>query len=214
MARITVLGGTGYAGGHIVSEAAKRGHEVTSVSRTAPASAIDGVRYLHGSVLDANLLSQALADADVVVSAVAPRGELEGRIEEAVAGIAAAAQQAGVRLGVIGGAGSLHVSADGPRLYDTEVFPEAYLPEARAMGAVLDALRVSPQALDWFLVCPAVGFGGYAPGEATGKYRVGGDVLLADDQGVSFISGADLAVAIVDEIETPRHRRQRFTVAY
>jgi putative NADH-flavin reductase len=57
-------------------------------------------------------------------------------------------------------------------------------------------------------------FGAHTPGEATGRYRTGGDVLLADADGNSNISGADYAKAFVDEIEQPEHRRQRFSVAY
>ncbi|HJF51126.1 MAG TPA: NAD-dependent epimerase, partial [Brachybacterium paraconglomeratum] len=53
-----------------------------------------------------------------------------------------------------------------------------------------------------------------APGERTGAYRIGGDVLLTDENGDSHLSGQYLAVALVDEIETPAHRRTRFTVAY
>lgn len=81
------------------------------------------------------------------------------------------------------------------------------------MASVLDDLRSSDDALDWFFVSPAAGFGGYAPGEPLGHYRIGGDVLLTDENGESFISAADLAAAVVDEIEQPRHRRMRFTVA-
>jgi putative NADH-flavin reductase len=73
---------------------------------------------------------------------------------------------------------------------------------------------VSDDALDWFFLSPAAVFGAYAPGEAVGTYRVGDDVLLADAEGNSAISGADLADAVVDEIERPAHRRARFTVAY
>src|SRR3546814_18460294 len=72
----------------------------------------------------------------------------------------------------------------------------------------------SPQGVGWFLVSPAIVFGSHAPGDATGHYRVGGDVVLRDDNGVSAISGADLAVAVVAEVEKPVHHRQRFTVAY
>jgi len=79
---------------------------------------------------------------------------------------------------------------------------------------VLDDLRASDESLDWFFVSPAGGFGAWVPGEATGVFRVGGDVLLVDANGDSNISGADLALAIVNEIETPAHRRARFTVAY
>ncbi|AVM00457.1 NAD-dependent epimerase [Gordonia iterans] len=216
MARITVLGGTGYAGGHLVAVAAQRGHSVVSYSRSLPDNPVDGVEYRTGDLADPAVLSTAVAGADVVVSALSPRGALEGagvlrELEKKLAGAAAAA---GVRLGVIGGAGSLLVAPGGPKVADTPEFPAAVKPEADEMGGVLDDLRASDPALDWFYVSPAGGFGAWAAGEATGVYRIGGDVLVADDQGESNISGADLAAAVVDEIEEPAHRRSRFTVAY
>ncbi|ROR97698.1 hypothetical protein EDD28_2303 [Salana multivorans] len=214
MSRITVLGGTGYAGGHIVRAAAARGHDVTSISRALPADQVAGVRYVTGSVLDDAVLASAVADAEVVISALAPRGELVGRVRPVLATLAGLAGDAGVRLGVIGGAGSLLVAPGGPRLADTASFPEAFKEEAAEMSAVLDDLRAREDDLDWFYVSPAAGFGSYAPGEATGTYRLGDDVLLADADGTSAISGADLADAVVTEIETPAHHRRRFTVAY
>ena len=214
MARISVLGGTGYAGGHIVREAASRGHEVTSYSRNAPAVPVDGVTYVTASALDDGFVAAALADADVVIEGLAPRGPLAGEVRGIVAQLAVAAQEAGVRLGVIGGAGSLQVAPGGPQLFTTPEFPEAFKAEALEMGSVLDDLREAPPELDWFYISPAAGFGSYAPGEATGAYRLGADVLVADESGVSFISGADFALAILDEVETPAHRRTRFTAAY
>ncbi|WP_029150526.1 NAD(P)-dependent oxidoreductase [Microbacterium indicum] len=214
MARITVIGGTGYAGSLIVAEAAARGHQVTSISRSVPAEQVDGVTYVAGSLLDADTRARAVADADVVYSAISPRGDMAGQTRQGLADLAAAAQDAGVRLGITGGAGSLLVAEGGPQLFTTPEFPEAFQAEALEMGEVLDDLRASDEALDWFFVSPAAGFGAFAPGEKTGAYRVGGDVLLADAEGNSFISGADFATAIVDEIEKPAHRRARFTVAY
>jgi len=79
---------------------------------------------------------------------------------------------------------------------------------------VLAALRETAADVDWFYLSPAASFGSAAPGEATGRYRIGGDVLLTDADGNSNISGADYATAFVDEIEKPAHRRQRFSVAY
>lgn len=214
MARITIIGGTGYAGALIVAEAASRGHEVTSISRALPDEKIDGVTYVEGSVTDADIRARAVQDADVVYSAISPRGDMEGRTRQALADLAGAAQQAGVRLGITGGAGSLLVAEGGPRLSDTDDFPDAFKTEAAEMAAVLDDLRASDASLDWFYVSPAAGFGAFAPGEKTGTFRVGGDVLLADADGNSFISGADFATAVVDEIEQPAHRRTRFSVAY
>jgi putative NADH-flavin reductase len=130
-----------------------------------------------------------------------------------IAALAAEATAAGVRLGAIGGAGSLHVAEGGPRLFDTERFPAAAKPESLTMLAVLEDLQATSD-LDWFYVSPPAMFGAFNPGEERGTYRVGGDVLLADENGVSDIGGADFGRAFVDEIETPAHRRARFTVAY
>ena len=113
----------------------------------------------------------------------------------------------------VDGAGYLHVVEGGP-LFDTPDFPADYRPESLEMADAHDDLRAAAGSLDWFYLSPPAGFGGFAPGEARGSYRVGGDVLLTDDEGSSFIGGADFATAIVDEIEQPAHRRARFTVAY
>lgn len=213
MTRVTIFGGNGYAGRHIAEAAAVRGLAVQSVSRSETAEQVANVDYRLGSLLDAEDRARALAGADVVVVAVAPRGDMAGRVRLAIAELAAEAAAAGVRLGVIGGAGSLHISEGGPRVLDSG-FPEEFKPEAEEMSAVLEDLRASDESLDWFLVSPAGEFGAFAPGEYRGEYRVGGDVLVTDADGRSAISGADFGVAIVDEIEEPKHRRARFTVAY
>jgi uncharacterized protein len=213
MARISVFGGTGYAGGHLVAEAVRRGHSVTSYSRNVPERRTDGVAYVQGSLLDEATRTKALDGADVVVVTVAPRGDMAGAVRDGIRALAAEAEQAGVRIGVIGGAGSLHVAEGGPRLFDTDGFPADYKPESLEMADVLDDLR-STATLDWFYVSPPAAFGAFAPGEPLGAYRVGGDILLADDEGNSFIGGADFGRALVDEIEQPAHRRARFTVAY
>jgi putative NADH-flavin reductase len=214
MAKISIIGGTGYAGRHITAEAARRGHDVTVLSRSIPENRVDGVAYRSLDVLDEAALPEALAGAEVIVSALSPRGALEGRIAEVDRATAAQAQAQGARLGVVGGAGSLRVGEDGPLVVDTPDFPAAVIPEAKEMGVVLDELRAWDPALDWFFVSPAGGFGAWAEGEHTGVFRLGGDVLLVDSEGKSEISGADFAQAFVDEIEAPRHSRARFTVAY
>jgi putative NADH-flavin reductase len=97
---------------------------------------------------------------------------------------------------------------------DAEGFPAMVRPGSVIMTEVLAGLRNTPEDLDWFVISPAAGFRVGEPGQATGSYRVGGDVLLTDAEGNSFISGRDLGLAVVDEIEVPKHRRARFTVAY
>ncbi|WP_425862044.1 NAD(P)-dependent oxidoreductase [Arthrobacter sp. TWP1-1] len=214
MAKINVIGGTGYAGSNIVREAVKRGHDVTSFSRNLPENPVEGAKYLTGSVLDSGFLAQTVTDADVVIEALSPRGELVGKLEGIVDQLLPLVQSAGARVGVIGGAGSLLVAPGGPLVMDTPGFPAEILPESKTAGQLLETLKGSAAELNWFYVSPAGGFGGFAPGEATGAYRTGGDVLLVDDQGNSNISGADFGMAIIDEIESPAHTNQRFTVAY
>ncbi len=213
MARITVIGGTGYAGSGVVKAAAARGHEVTSYSRHVPAQQVDGVTYQTGSVLEASVARAAVEGADVVVVALSPRADMAGHVAGAVAQVAAIAQETGVRLGVIGGAGSLQMAPGGPRILDGDVPPE-YKPEMLEMAEVLGNLKASDESLDWFYFSPAAGFGAFAPGETTGKYRLGGDVLVTDAEGHSKLSNGDLGLAILDEIEQPAHRRARFTAAY
>lgn len=212
--RITVLGGTGYAGSAIAREAERRGHDVTSFSRSMPEDPVEGVRYRTGSVLDDGFLAESLRDTDVVFEALSPRGELAGELEGVVERLIPLAAEAGVRLGVLGGASSLQVSPGGPRLVDVRPPTPEIEVEVHTGIALLEIIRSAPEELDWFFVSPAAGFGAWAPGEATGQYRLGGDVLLTGEDGKSFISAADLAVAVLDEIEEPKHSRRRFHVAY
>lgn len=214
MTKVTIIGGSGYAGSHIAEAAAVRGLAVTSVSRGEVAQQMAGVKYISGSLLDPTDRARVLADADVVIMAASPRGDMAGELRGAIAALAAEADAAGVRLGVVGGAGSLLQSEGGDLVMNGAGFPDVIKAEAAEMGGVLDDLRATPESLDWFYVSPAGGFGPWAAGEFTGEYRVGGDVLLTDESGESAISGADFGVAVADEIETPTHRRQRFTVAY
>jgi len=213
MARIVVIGGTGYAGGNIVAEAARRGHDVVAIARKAPADPVEGVAYVSGNVLDIDSIADALEGADVVVSAVAPRGDMIDSGLDAVRGLADRLTGTGTRLGVVGGAMGSLSAPGGPRLWDLGV-PEEYRHEAQVGIDTLALLEASDDGLDWFLVHPPKVFGSWEPGERTGTYRTGGDVVVEDADGNSYISGADFAIAVVDEAENGAHRRARFTVGY
>jgi putative NADH-flavin reductase len=213
MSRIIVVGGTGYAGTHIAREAVDRGHEVTVISRQAPDAPLDGVRYVQGSVLDLDGLGDVFDGADAVVSALSPRGDMENEVVGALRALSEKLTGTPTRLGVVGGAGGSLVAAGGPRLFD-QGFPEEYKHEAQVGIDSLELLQHSDEGLDWFFIHPAEVFGPWAEGERTGRYRDGGDVLVRDDEGGSTISGADFAIAVIDEIERPKHTRGRFTVGY
>ncbi|GAA3024606.1 NAD(P)-dependent oxidoreductase [Microbacterium dextranolyticum] len=213
MAQIVVFGATGYAGGHIARELVSRGHAVLGVARTVPENG-DGIEYVAGSIHDAELVRRVAHGADQIVVALHAHVDDGPQLAEALPLLAEVAQSEGARLSFVGGAGSLNVSEGGPRLFDTAEFPAEYKPEAVAHGAILDWLRTTDEKLDWFYVSPAAVFGSWVPGERTGTFRVGGDILLTDAEGNSSISGADYATAYVDEIEKAAHPRARLSVAY
>ena len=214
MTRIKVLGGTGYAGAAVVREAARRGHSVTSYSRNPPDEPVAGVEYVTGSLLEPGSLAQTVHDVDVVFETMSPRGDLAGRLEGVVDELIRLADAAGVRLGVLGGVSSTLVAEGGPRLFDVSPTPPPeVLPEIQTGLNLLDALQEAPESLDWFYVSPAQVFGAWNPERVTGAYRISDDVLLKDENGESYISATDLALAVLDEIEQPRYRRRRLHVA-
>ena len=213
MTSITVIGGTGYTGSHIIREAAARGHQVTSLSRSLPAEQLPGVTYLAGSATDPDALRRAVTGADVVFAAISPRAGLGEDLLPLYADLADLAAASGARLGVVGGFSALRPAAGAPRFAEGDDVPPEFAEEARVMAAVVDYLiDEAPESLDWFYASPAASYGAYAPGTPTGTYRTGGDVALFDDNGESAISGPDFALALVDEADKPRHHRTHFGV--
>lgn len=216
MAKIAVFGASGFAGGHITREALRRGHRVTAVARDISRIAVDheAVDIRAGSIHDAALVNDVASDTDLMVVAV-PAREIDGRkLIDSVPGVTAVAAHHRTRLAFVGGAASLKVADDGPRLLDTPEFPDEFKPEATGHVAVLERLQEDKSGADWFYLSPAAQFGAAAGVEPVGSYRLGADVLVTDEHGGSKISGQDYACALVDEIETPKHRRARFTAAH
>jgi hypothetical protein len=118
-------------------------------------------------------------------------------------------KKAGVgRLIVVGGAGGLQIKP-GVSLIESGYLPEPYLPIATSHVKALDLLKKSD--IDWTYFAPA---GFFEPGERTGKFRLGKDELISNDKGESRISMEDYAIALVDELENPKHRKQRFSIGY
>lgn len=202
--KIAVIGGTGRVGSRIVEELSRRAHDVTVIVRhPEKVPARPGVTAVQSDVFDVDGLAKAVAGHDVAVSAVHFTASDPARL------IAAVKQARIGRYVVVGGAGSLEV-APGVTLVSTPEFPAAYKAEAEKGGVFLDLLR-RETVLDWTFLSPSALF---VEGERTGKFRLGGDRLLTDAAGKSWISFEDYAVALADEIERPAHSRQRFTVGY
>jgi putative NADH-flavin reductase len=215
MSTIAIIGGTGYAGGHIATEALGRGHQVISVSRNPSSDPPAGVEARTGSIDDEALIGQLFADADVVVIAIHSAVGDKPYLVNFVPRLLALAAEHDARLGVVGGAATLHAAPGGPLLFDLPEFPAEFKAEASSHAQVLEALRTAETSADWFYVSPPPLFGAHAPGERIGSYRTGDDdVLVTDAEGKSAIGGADFAIAFVDEIDTPAHHQARFAVAY
>ena len=199
--KIAVYGATGMVGSQIVAEAAKRGHEVTAVSRSG--REVPGAASATIAELGDTAAYRALAkDNDVVVFSIPPSrtGESHQPFIDAHEEISETLVPA--RVFVVGGAGATEV--DGVRLVDTPGFPEEYKPEARTMGEILD-FYTSASGLDWTMLAPAPAI---APGEPTGNLVLGNDSPAGD-----HVTTGDFAVAALDEIEDPKHLHRRFTVA-
>ncbi|MFP3920889.1 MAG: NAD(P)-dependent oxidoreductase [Dichotomicrobium sp.] len=212
--KITVFGATGNVGSRTVAEALSRGHKVTAVIRD-PAGAEElptGVTAQQGDAASTDDVAELSAGQDVVISATRPAAGRESELVRMARALLDGVGQTGVRLLLVGGAGSLRVpDANGTLAVDDPRFvPAAWRDIALACVAQYEVCRAETGA-DWtYLSPPAL----LTPGERTGSYRLGADTLLVDAEGRSAISMEDFAVALLDEAEQPRHRRQRFTVAY
>lgn len=200
---VALIGASGNVGSRILDELVRRGHRVTAIARRATKiKQAAGVTPLVVDIADTLKLSDALRGHDAAISSVHFTASDPDKL---IAAVKAAEVR---RYLVVGGAGSLEV-APGKLLVDTPDFPAQYRDEAMGGVTFLEKLRRT-DALDWTFVSPSALF---MPGERTGKFRLATDQLLSDENG-SRISFEDYAIAFVDELEQPRHIRQRFTVGY
>ncbi|MGV9269112.1 NAD(P)-dependent oxidoreductase [Kitasatospora sp. NPDC003701] len=231
---IGVIGATGTIGSRVVTEALGRGHRITAFSRDA--SRIDEVRedvvWKSVDVLDAGSIAAVLPGLDVLISGFQPGNaarDFADTVERSIADpavyvtaaralLAALDRHPRTRLIVIGGAGSLEVEP-GVVLADSEELlhktldglglPRGYAASVRGARDGLNVLRTSNRL--WTYFSPAEDI---APGERTGRFRIGGDQPVRDADGRSRISAEDAAVALVDEAELPRFVQRRFTIGY
>ncbi|HZR74615.1 NAD(P)-dependent oxidoreductase [Bradyrhizobium sp.] len=202
--KIAIAGASGRAGSCITAELARRGHHVTGIARNPDKIAkLPNVTAVTGDANDRAGLARLWAGHDAAISSI----HFLASDAETLIG---AARDSGVpRYLVVGGAGSLEV-APGVRLVTTPNFPQQYKAEAEKGAAFLDRLG-REKGLNWTFLSPSALFDF---GSRTGKFRLGGEQLLVDSVGKSWISFEDFAVAMADEIERPAHVRARFTVGY
>ena len=208
--KVALCGGTGQSGSRILKELLDRGHSVISVVRDPTKAAVqERLTTVQGNVNDEASIVAASVGADALVSAYGPGPEHPELLVPATKHLLAAAKASGVpRFVYVGGAGALEV-APGVTLIASGHLPAEWLPIAQAHADALELARKSD--VNWTSLAPSAYF---EAGKRTGKFRLAKDSLIPDENQQSRISFEDLAVALVDELETPRHERQRFTVGY
>ncbi|ADB37771.1 NAD(P)-dependent oxidoreductase [Spirosoma linguale] len=213
--KLALIGASGFVGSAVLEEALTRGHSVTAIVRHPEKITVghENLNIQLGDVYDTAAVAELVAGHDAVVNAFNAGWTNPNLYDDFLRGSEAiqnGTEQSGVkRLLVVGGAGSLEV-APGVQLVDTPQFPAAYKPGATAARDYLSHLRQNT-TLDWTFLSPAINL---APGERTGTFRLGTDQPVFDDKGENNISVADLAVAIINELEQPQFIQKRFTVGY
>jgi uncharacterized protein len=219
MGSIVVFGAGGRAGRAITAEARERGHRVAAVVRDPDKYrdiAAEDVSVIQGNVTDAGRISSIVRGHDAVVHAVTPfNGPEQGFADldpeffvKAADALLDGMAEAGVpRLLVVGLFANLEDADGRPLMDDPAVFPPEIRPFAAAHTAGLDRLKTRDSVVDWLMLTPPALLEMDSP--RTGRYRIGGETAPPASTHLSY---ADLAVAMIDEIETPRHHRMRVSV--
>ena len=207
MSKFLVVAANGKAGQKTVNELIARDLDVTVAVRQA--NKTQASQVIIKDIFD--LTAADVSNFDVVIDAFgawAPEAlpQHTSSLEHLAAILAPNA-----RLLVVGGAGSLYLDASHTAaLKDSDGFPEAFKPLASAMGEGLARLRTLD--VDWTYLSPAADF--VADGEKKGHYVIEGEVLTTDDKGVSQLSYADYATAVVDIATSGRYHRERVSVRW
>lgn len=212
--KIALIGATGFVGSNILNELANRNHAITAIARNPKSSST--INWVSADIFDTAALTEILKENDVVINAYNPGWTNPNIYDDFIKGsksIQEAVKQSGVkRFITIGGAGSLFV-APNLQAVDAPDFPKEYHAGATAARDYLNILKEEKE-LDWAFFSPAFEMHQGITTGRTGKYRLGLENPVFDENQRSILSGEDLAVVIADEAENPKHHQIRFTAAY
>lgn len=212
--KIAIIGATGFVGSAILNELTNRNHQITAIARNPKNEAT--ANWVAADIFETDALAEILKGNDVVVNAYNPGWTNPNIYNDSIAGsksIQEAVKKSGVkRFITIGGAGSLYI-APNVQLIDTPEFPKEIFDGANAARHYLDIIKEEKE-LDWAFFSPAIEMHQGTKTGRTGKYRLGLENPVFNDEQRSILSVEDLAVVIADEVETPKHHQVRFTAAY
>lgn len=216
MKSVVLIGASGFVGNAILNELLSRGHKVTAVVRNPEKINVSNsnLEIVKTDVSDTNVMVEICKGKDAIISAYNPGWANPDIYEETLRNyplILEAAKRSGVkRLLCVGGAGTLFC-APGLRVVDSGAIPDAIMGGVKSLGEFYLNTLMNEKAIDWIFFSPA---GTLEPGKRTGKFRLGKDDLIIGENGISHISVEDYAVAMVDELENPKHHYERFTIGY
>lgn len=216
MKKTALIGASGFVGSAILNELLARGYEVEALVRKPDNVKVENDRLTvkKVDVADTAALAADLKGYDTVISAYNPgwmNPDIYNLTLQNYPRILRAAKEAGVkRLLIVGGAGTLFC-APGLRVVDSGVIPAEIMGGVKSLGEFYLGTLANEKDIDWVFFSPA---GSLESGEATGTYRLGKDDLIVDSEGKSRITVGDYARAMVDELETPTHHQERFTIGY
>lgn len=214
--KTALIGASGFVGSAILNELLARGYEVEALVRNPGNVKVENDRLTvkKVDVADTAALAADLKGYDTVISAYNPgwtNPDIYNLTRQNYPRILRAAKEAGVkRLLIVGGAGTLFC-APGLRVVDSGVIPAEIMGGVKSLGEFYLGTLANEKDIDWVFFSPA---GSLEPGEATGTYRLGKDDLIVDSEGKSRITVGDYARSMVDELETPAHHHERFTIGY
>ncbi|HKO77002.1 MAG TPA: NAD(P)H-binding protein [Flavobacterium sp.] len=212
--KIAIIGATGFVGSAILNELTGRNHQITAIARN-PKNEVNA-NWVAVDIFNIDALAEILEDNDIVVNAYNPGWTNPNIYNDSIAGskaIQEAVKKSGVkRFITIGGAGSLYI-APNVQLVETPEFPKEIFDGANAARHYLDIIKEEKE-LDWAFFSPAIEMHQGTKTGRTGKYRLGLENPVFNEEQRSILSVEDLAVVIADEVENPKHHQVRFTAAY
>lgn len=216
MKKTALIGASGFVGSAILKELLSRGYEVEALVRNPENVKVNNphLTVKKVDVADTKALADDLKGYDTIISAYNPgwtNPDIYNLTLQNYPRILEAAKEAEVkRLLIVGGAGTLFCSP-GLRVVDSGAIPAEIMGGVKSLGKFYLETLNNEKDIDWVFFSPA---GVLEPGEATGTYRLGKDDLIVDSNGNSHITVGDYAKAMVDELDTPSHHKERFTIGY